>query len=89
VIKEKASSCVYCIVEVRHGFYPFGKVVVNEYDILVPIVGWGVASHEVDAPFTEGDDGDDGMEEKRWCSGFVCVQSTLAIVLDCVVVVMK
>jgi hypothetical protein len=73
MIEETNCIHVLCFVEGGHGFYPFGKVVDNNYNMFVPIVGWGVASHEINAPLTERVDIDDWMEKGRWCSGFVCI----------------
>jgi hypothetical protein len=52
------SSRVCCIVEGGHGFCPFGNVVENDYNILVPIVGWGIKIHEINAPLIEVANGD-------------------------------
>jgi hypothetical protein len=46
--------CVGRIVECGHCFSPFGEVVNDDYNVLVSIVGWRVACHEINAPFTEG-----------------------------------
>jgi hypothetical protein len=73
MVKEEEGSYVGCIIECGHGFFPFCEVVDNDYYILVPITGWGVASHEINAPFAEGTCRYDGMERSRWCSGFVSI----------------
>jgi hypothetical protein len=53
--------CVSGIVEGRHGFIPFGKVIYFHDDVLVSIIRWRIAGHEVYAPFSEGFGGDDWM----------------------------
>jgi hypothetical protein len=59
VVEEKMCCCVNGIVEGRHGFDPFGKVINCQDDIFVSITRWRVGSHEVDAPFVEGVGSDD------------------------------
>ena len=54
VIKEKMHYGVNGVVEGRHGFIPLCKVIDYDNDVFVSIVGWRVASHEVNAPFTNG-----------------------------------
>jgi hypothetical protein len=61
VVEEKMHCCVSGIVEGRHGFSPFGKVIYCHDDVLVSITRWRIASHEVYAPFVEGVDSDDWM----------------------------
>jgi hypothetical protein len=51
--------CVSNVIEGRHGFSPFGKVIHFHDDILVSIAIWRVEIHEVYAPFVEGVDNDD------------------------------
>jgi hypothetical protein len=45
-------------------------------NVFMSIVGWGITSHEVDAPFTKGAGSNDGVEKRRWCSCFVGVKLT-------------
>ena len=53
MIKKKMRCSVGRVVEGRHGFIPLGEVIDYSDDVFVSIVGWRVASHEVDAPFTK------------------------------------
>jgi hypothetical protein len=73
VIEEKMSNHFCCISEGGHGIFPFVKEFNNDYNIHVPITRWGVESHEINAPFTEGANGYDEIKKRRWCSGFVGV----------------
>jgi hypothetical protein len=73
VIKEKTCCSVSDVVEGRHGFSPFCEVIDNNDNVFVSITGWGITSHEVDAPFTEGVDSNDWVKKKKWCSCFVGV----------------
>jgi hypothetical protein len=61
VVEEKKCCCVSGIVEGKHGFGPFGKVIYFHNDVLVSITIWWVVSHEFYAPFAEGVSGDDWM----------------------------
>jgi hypothetical protein len=61
VVEEETHCCVGGVVEGRHGFGPFGKLIYFHDDVLVSIARWRIASHEFYAPFVEGADGDDGM----------------------------
>jgi hypothetical protein len=76
VIKEKMGYGVSSVVEGRHGFIPLGEVINCDNDIFVSITGWGITSHEVNAPFTNGACGNDWVEKSRWCSCFVGVKLT-------------
>jgi hypothetical protein len=38
----------------------------SDYDIFVPIVGWGVASHEMNTPFAKGAYRNDWIEGSGW-----------------------
>jgi hypothetical protein len=51
--------CVSNVVEVKHGFDQFGKVVDDHDNVLVSITIWMAASHEFDAPFAKWVDSDD------------------------------
>jgi hypothetical protein len=55
MIEKEVGHHIYHIVESRHGFIPFGEVVNGHNDVFVTISRWGVACHEVYAPFVEGD----------------------------------
>jgi hypothetical protein len=59
VVEEKARYCVGGIVEGRHGFGLFGKVIYCHDNVLVSIARWRNASHEVNAPFAERVTNDD------------------------------
>jgi hypothetical protein len=61
VVEEKTRCYVSGVVEGRHGFDPFGKVINCDEDVLVPIVRWRVESHEFNTPFAKGFGSDDGM----------------------------
>jgi len=71
VVEEKMCCCVNGIVEGRHGFSPFGKVIKCHDDVLVSITIWRIASHEVFAPFAKGACINDWVEKSRWCSRYV------------------
>jgi hypothetical protein len=73
MVEEKMCRCVGRIVERGHCFIPFGEVVNDDYNVLVSIVGWRVACHEIDAPFTEGASRDYGVQEGRWCPSLMCI----------------
>jgi hypothetical protein len=45
MVEEEAGCGVICVIEHWHSFSPFGEVVDCDYNLLTPIVGWGVASH--------------------------------------------
>ena len=61
VVEEKMCCCVGGVVKCGHGFGPFDKVIEFHDNVLVSITRWRIASHEVDAPFAKGADGDDWM----------------------------
>jgi hypothetical protein len=42
-----------------HGFFPLGEVIDYHDDVLVSIIGWRATSHEFNAPFAKGVNGDD------------------------------
>jgi hypothetical protein len=77
VVKEKTRCGVSGIVEGGHIFYPFCEVIDCDNNVFVSIVGGGITSHEVDAPFTKRVGSDDSMKKSRWCSGFVGIKLTL------------
>jgi hypothetical protein len=58
-LKKKTHCCVSVIIEGRHVFDPFVKVIDCHDDVLVSISRWRVATHEVNAPFSKGVDSDD------------------------------
>jgi hypothetical protein len=81
VIKEKMRCSVSGVVEGGHGFIPFGEEIDYDNNVFVPIDGWGVTSHEVDAPFTKGACINDWVEKSRWCSCFVDIKLTFLALL--------
>jgi hypothetical protein len=76
VIKEKMRCSVSDVVEGGHSFSPFCEVIDYDNNVFVSIVGWGIISHEVDAPFTKGASNNDWVKKSRWCSCFVGVKLT-------------
>jgi hypothetical protein len=60
-----------------HSFCPFGEVINGENDVFVTIAGGGIASHEVDAPFTKRASSNDRVKKRRGSSGFIGVKLTL------------
>jgi hypothetical protein len=71
MVKEESGCGVCHVVECWHSFNPFGEVVNDDYYVFMPIVGWGVASHEINTPFAKGACRDDWMEGSGWCSRFM------------------
>ena len=59
VVEEKTRGSVSGVVESGHGFSPFGKVIDNDNNVFVTIVGGGITSHKVNAPFAKGACSDD------------------------------
>ena len=53
VIKEKMHCSVSNVVEGGHGFGPFSEVIDGDNNVFVTIVGGGITSHKVNAPFAE------------------------------------
>jgi hypothetical protein len=77
VVKEKLRCSVSGVVEGGHGFFPFGEVINDDNDVFVAIAGGGITSHEVDASFTKGADGNDRVKKSGGSSGFVGIELTL------------
>jgi hypothetical protein len=77
VVKEKMRCGVSGVVEGGHSFCPFGEVIDYDNNLFVIIVGGGIISHEVDAPFTKSIGSDDWMKKSSGSSGFVGVKLTL------------
>jgi hypothetical protein len=65
------------VVEGGHSFCPFGEVIDGDNNVFVTIVGGGITSHEVDAPFTKRVGSDDRMKKSRGSLGFIGVKLTL------------
>jgi hypothetical protein len=80
VVKEKTRCGVSSVVEGGHRFCPFGEVIDGNNNVFVTIVGGGITSHEVDAPFTKMVGSDDGMKKGGGSSGFIGVKLTLLTV---------
>jgi hypothetical protein len=59
MIEKEEGCCIFHIFESRNDFIPFGEVVNKHNDVLVSIARWGVACHEVNAPFLEWSDCND------------------------------
>ena len=76
VIKEKMHCSVSGVIEGGYSFCPFCEVINCENNVFVSIVGWGVTSHEVNAPFTKGASSNDWVEKRRWCLCFVGIKLT-------------
>ena len=76
MMKEKLCCHVNDVVEGGHGFSPFCEVINCDNNVFVSIVGWGITSHEVDAPFTKGACSNDRVDKSRWCSCFVGIKMT-------------
>jgi hypothetical protein len=76
MIKEKTRCSVNDVVEGGLGFNPFCKVTDCDNNVFVSIAGWGITSHEVDAPFTKGAGRNDWVKKSGWCSCFVGIKLT-------------
>jgi hypothetical protein len=61
VVEEKTCCYVKGVVKCVHGFGPLSEVIDFHDIVLVSITGWRITSHEINSPFTEGDDGDEWM----------------------------
>jgi hypothetical protein len=72
-VKEEPSCSIGCVVKRGHSFIPFGEVFDYDYDVFVPITGWGLACHEINIPFEKGAYGDNMMKAGWWCSGFMLI----------------
>jgi hypothetical protein len=77
VVKEKTRCSVSGVVESEHSFCPFGEVINDDNNVFVTIVGGGITSHEVDAPFTKRAGSNDKVKKSGGSSGFVGVELTL------------
>jgi hypothetical protein len=89
VVEEEMCDYVSGIVEGRHGFGPFGKVIYYQDIVLVSITRWRISSHEVYAPFSKGDGSDDWMYKRGWLSCFVFIELGFVPSLDSMDLVMK
>jgi hypothetical protein len=77
VVKEKTRCSVSGVVEGGHSFDPFGEVVNDDNNVFVTIVGGGITSHKVDAPFTKRAGSNDWVKKSGGSSGFVGIDLTL------------
>jgi hypothetical protein len=77
VVKEKTRYSVSGVVESGHSFSPFGEVINDDNNVFVTIVGGGIKSHKVDAPFTKMADSNDRVKKSGGSSSFVGVELTL------------
>jgi hypothetical protein len=77
VVKEKMRCSVSGVVESGHSFSPFGEVINGDNNVLVTIVGGGITSHKVDAPFTKRAHSNDRVKKSGGSSGFVGIELTL------------
>ena len=79
VVKEKMRCSVNGVVEGEHSFGPFGEVINGDNDVFVTIVGGGITSHKVYAPFTKRASSNDRVKKSGGSSGFVGIELTLLI----------
>ena len=77
VVEEKMCCSVSGVVESGHGFSPFGEVIDSDNNVFVTIVGGGITSHKVDAPFTKRASSNDRVKKSGGSSGFVGIELTL------------
>jgi hypothetical protein len=54
IIEKEVGHHIFCIVESRHGFSPFGEVVNKQNYVFVTVSRWGVACNGLNASFVEG-----------------------------------
>jgi hypothetical protein len=77
VVKEETRCSVSGVVESGHSFGPFGEVINGDNNVFVAIVGGGITSHKVDAPFTKGARSNDRVKKSGGSTGFVGIELTL------------
>ena len=77
VVKEEMRCSVSGVVESGHSFGPFGEVINGDNDVFVAIAGWGITSHEVDAPFIKRVGSNDRVKKSGGSPGFVGIELTL------------
>jgi hypothetical protein len=77
VVKEKTRYSVSSVVESGHSFGPFGEVINDDNNVFVTIVGGGITSHKVDAPFTKGARSNDRVKKSGGSTDFVGIEMTL------------
>jgi hypothetical protein len=89
VVKEKTRCSVSGVVESGHSFGAFGEVINGENNVFVAIVGGGITSHKVDAPFTKRAGSNDRVKKRGGISGFVGIELTLLTSFDDMNAIMK
>jgi hypothetical protein len=77
MVKEKACCSVSGVVESGHSFGPFGEVIDDDNNVFVTIVGGGITSYKVNAPFTKRVGSNDRVKKGGGSSGFVGIELTL------------
>jgi hypothetical protein len=77
VVEEKTRYSVSDVVEGGHSFSPFDEVIDSDNNVFVTIVGGGITSHKVNAPFTKGVGSNDRVKESGGSSSFVGIELTL------------
>jgi hypothetical protein len=77
VVKEKMRCSVSGVVESGHSFGPFGEVINGDNNVFVTIVGGGITSHKVNAPFTKRACSNDRVKKSGASSGLVGIELTL------------
>ena len=77
MVEEKTHGSVNGVVEGGHSFSPFGEVIDSHNNVFVTIVGGGITSHKVNAPFTKRTGRNDRVKKSGGSSGFVGIELTL------------
>jgi hypothetical protein len=77
VVKEETCCSVSGVVESGHSFGPFGEVINGEKNVFVTIVGGGITSHKVNAPFAKGAYSNDRVKKSGGSTGFVGIELAL------------
>jgi hypothetical protein len=82
VVKEKMHCSVSGVVESGHSFGPFGEVINGDNNVFVTIVGGGITSHKVNAPFTKGACSNDKVKKSRGGLGFCWHRADIAHIVS-------
>src|SRR6202034_2869716 len=82
MIENENCRCSTICLKCRHRLGPFSKIINREDDIRMPPGRVRVTSDEVDTPFAEGPDGNDGMERSRWSAHFSIKNLTIVALSD-------
>ena len=61
MVEEKKCSCLSSVVECRHHFNPFGKIVNRDNNITMPLIRRRVTGHEINTPFRKWSSRDNRM----------------------------